>query len=127
MGRVLVVDDEPDIRAFIGLSLKLAGYEVMEASNGLEALAEIERGAIDMVILDLRMPELDGWGVIEALRANGSPPTLPIVVISAHATGDTSKRCLELGCKEYLSKPFTPEQILDAVGRWTESEARRPR
>lgn len=122
--RVLVVEDEADLRLSLGLTLRVAGHEVVEAATGQEGLAAALHPADgeepDAVLLDLRLPDLDGWEVIEQLRAAGRFPELPVVVASADADPAARQRARALGCVGYLVKPFEPEQLLallDALPR----------
>lgn len=113
---VLVVDDEHDIRLLARIVLEGAGYEVREASSGQEAIALLDEGGFDVVLLDLRMSPIDGWGVLEHLREVGLVPSLPVVMLSAHADPAMAARAVELGCVGYLSKPFDTEELVAAVG-----------
>ena len=115
--RILVVDDEPDIRLLVRITLDGEGYDVVEASNGEEALEQIEREAPDLVFLDLRMPGIDGWGVLDRLSKNGDLERIPVVVVSAHATHGSSQRALSLGCRAYISKPFDPDELVETAER----------
>lgn len=113
--RVLIVDDEPDIRLLIRVNLIQAGYEVLEAGNGREAIDLLDREEPDLILLDLRLPGLDGWEVIEHLKEQGVADRIPVVAISAHASPTTKDRAREVGFRSYVSKPFTPEELLDVV------------
>jgi CheY-like chemotaxis protein len=110
----MVVDDEPDIRLLMRLSLERAGHTVLEAADGSVALAMLTESDVDLVLLDLRMPNIDGFGVLERLSESGRPKPL-IVACSAHADPGTVARALEAGCAAYLSKPFDPRQLEDVV------------
>jgi CheY-like chemotaxis protein len=119
--RLLVVDDEPDMRLFVRLALAGTGYDVIEAVDGRSALHAIDDEAPDCVLLDLRMPGIDGWGVLERLHADGRLERLPVVVQSAHARGTTERAVLDAGARAFLPKPFsidglilTLEQVLRA-------------
>lgn len=120
-GRILVVDDEPDIRMLVRITLDGEGYDVVEASNGEEALEQIAREEPDLVFLDLRMPGIDGWGVLDRLSENGELERIPVVVVSAHASHGSSQRALSLGCRGYISKPFDPDELLQAAERFLSS------
>lgn len=113
--RLLVVDDESDIRLSISLALSLAGHEVVEATTGAEAVARVVADAPDAVLLDLRLPDVDGWGVLERLRGLGRFPTVPVVVGSADADPAARRRALDEGCVGYLVKPFEPEELLSLL------------
>lgn len=116
--RVLIVDDEPDIRLLIRINLLAAGYEVLEAGNGREAIDILEGEEPDLVLLDLRLPELDGWDVLEHLKKRGVAERVPVVAISAHASPTTKERAREVGFRSYVSKPFTPEELLEVVAHY---------
>ena len=106
---VLVVDDVPENRDLLVRRLKRLGInEVEQAANGLEALAAIERRNFDLVLLDIMMPELDGFGVLERLKQNGRINELPVVVISALNEIEPVVRCVELGAEDFIFKPFNP-------------------
>jgi DNA-binding response OmpR family regulator len=105
---VLVVDDEADIRHFLTLMLESEGYRVVTAEDGGEALAILDQGRPDVVLLDLMMPRVDGWSVLRALQGRTHPP---IIVVSAVAN---ASGVLELGAAAWVSKPFSPRQVLEA-------------
>jgi len=117
MAKVLVVDDEPDIVLFAQVNLELSGHEVCTASDGREALAMVEAERPDAVILDVMMPNLDGWGVLDALKHHDDPTlrTIPIVMLTAlDADLDHARGSIE-GAVRYLIKPVTPEQMIAAL------------
>jgi phosphoserine phosphatase RsbU/P len=125
---VLVVDDVPENRDLLARRLKRLGIEEIEqASNGLEALAAIERRQFDLVLLDIMMPELDGFGVLERLKANGRVNDLPIVVISALNEIEPVVRCIELGAEDFIFKPFNPTLLRARVLATLEKKALRDR
>ena len=113
--RVLVVDDESDIRLSMGLALRLAGHEVLEAATGDEAVRCVVQETPDAVLLDLRLPDIDGWEVLERLRDLGRFPEVPVVVGSADADPAARRRALSAGCAGYLVKPFEPDALLALV------------
>ena len=113
--KVLVVEDDRNIRHLIRTRLEIAGYQVITAGDGREALERFEAGKPDAMVLDINMPVLDGFGVLQALRDLGR--SLPILVLTArHATEDV-QRAVRLGAKDYLAKPFSEAQLLTRVGR----------
>jgi two-component system KDP operon response regulator KdpE len=110
--KILVVDDEPQIRKFLRISLNAHGYEVVEASNGKEAVSKAALEKVDLLILDLGLPDLDGHEVIEQIREWSA---LPIIVLSVRA-GDTEKvRALDGGAADYLTKPFSIAELMARV------------
>ena len=110
---VLVVDDDDLIRESISDILDLEGYPVETAANGAEALAAVERSRPSLVLLDMRMPIMDGWGFAGALGQRGID--LPIIVITAAQSAETW--ATEVGDQAFLSKPFELDDLLDAVER----------
>jgi CheY-like chemotaxis protein len=117
MGRtVLVVDDEPDIRVLARVALQSAGYRVIEASSGQEALAAIETEGPDVALLDIRMPDMDGWEVLDKLRHADLLDDLRVVMCSAHEMASGPEWAREKGAAGFLPKPFMPEELVEAVG-----------
>jgi CheY-like chemotaxis protein len=113
--KILVVDDEPDILLATRLLLESASFSVVEARNGEEALAAVDVEKPDAMLLDLRMPGMDGWEVLEHLREKGQLGRLPVIVLSAHTGGTTMERSFELGAKGYVSKPFELADLRKAL------------
>lgn len=107
--KVLVVDDEPAIRRFLRTSLSAHGYLVDEADDGRAALESIRRNATDVLILDLGLPEVDGFEVIRCLRDSGS--ALPIIVLSSRADEHGKVEAFDLGADDYLTKPFGVDEL----------------
>jgi len=107
--RVLVVDDEPAIRRFLRTSLSAQGHQVEEAEDGAPALDAVQRNATDMLILDLGLPQLDGFEVIRRLRGAGS--SLPIIVLSSRTDERGKVEALDLGADDYLTKPFGVDEL----------------
>lgn len=106
--RILVVDDEASIRRILETRLKMVGYEVMTAADGEEALEVFSKFIPDLVILDVMMPKLDGYGVTKEIRKTSETP---IIILTA--LGDVSERItgLELGADDYVIKPFSPKEL----------------
>jgi CheY-like chemotaxis protein len=109
--RILVVDDEPDIRATVSAILASEGYLVVEARNGAEALVAVEEQTPDVVLLDMRMPVLDGWGFASELRRRGHE--VPIVVMTA--ARDASRWAAEIAASAFVAKPFGFDDLISAV------------
>jgi sigma-B regulation protein RsbU (phosphoserine phosphatase) len=123
---VLVVDDVAENRDLLVRRLKRLGItDVEEAVNGVAALAAIERRNFDLVLLDIMMPEMNGYQVLEHLRQNGRIHDLPIIVISALTEIEPVVRCIELGAEDYVSKPFNPTLLRARVMATLEKKALR--
>ncbi len=103
---VLLVDDEDQLRRVMRDLLERDGYEVAEAADGVEALDQVDRHAPDIIVLDLNLPGLDGYGVLSHLRSRPATEDIPVVVLTAHGDEDAEVRVFELGADDYLSKPF---------------------
>ena len=106
--RILVVDDEPQIRRFLGISLRAQGYEVGEAASGAEGLAALATRGADLVVLDLGLPDQDGREVLRDLRAWS---TVPVIVLSVRALEREKVALLDGGANDYLTKPFGIEEL----------------
>src|SRR5215468_9692340 len=110
--RILVVDDEPRMINFIRMNLELEGHEVVEAHNGLEALEEVRTKLPDIVLLDVMMPELDGFETLRMLREFS---TIPVIMLTAKGEEDDKVFGLELGADDYVTKPFGPRELSSRV------------
>ena len=106
--RILVADDEASIRRILETRLKMVGYEVITAADGEEALEAFQKHNPDLIILDVMMPKMDGYGVTREVRRNSD---VPIIILTA--LGDVSERItgLELGADDYVVKPFSPKEL----------------
>lgn len=120
---ILVVDDEPRIVRLVRMNLEAEGARVIEAANGLEALKQVREALPNAVILDVMMPELDGWEILKMLREVSE---VPVIMLTVCAEEDDRVRGLELGADDYLGKPFSPRELvsrLKAVLRRTARES----
>ncbi len=112
---ILVADDEANIRKVLAATLRKEGYEVLTAADGAEALQMLERERVDVLLTDLRMPEVDGMELLNsALEAR---PGLPVVILTAHGTVETAKTALKRGAFDYLEKPFDREELRLIIGK----------
>ena len=109
-GRVLVVDDEPDVREAIEAALELEGHRVATAVDGLDALTALSRSPVDAIVLDVLMPNLDGFEVCRRLRAAGN--RTPILILTARDAEEDCIRGLDLGADDYVVKPFALGELL---------------
>ena len=110
--RILVVDDEPRMIGFIRMNLELEGYQVLAASNGLEALDEVRKNIPDLIILDVMMPELDGFETLRMLREFSN---VPVIMLTAKGEEDDRVYGLELGADDYVTKPFSAREVTSRV------------
>ncbi|HXQ50622.1 MAG TPA: response regulator transcription factor [Stellaceae bacterium] len=110
---VLVVDDEPAIRRFLRTGLEVQGYRVIDAADGTEALDALRRSAVDVLVLDLGLPGIDGFEVIKRVRGGGS--SLPIIVLSSRTDERGKVEALDLGADDYVTKPFGIDELLARI------------
>ena len=127
--RVLVAeDDEPNQQVF-RIMLERRGYSVRIAANGLQALAALDEEFFDLLLLDVRMPDVDGWQVVESLRrGEGENPgcgRLPVIALTAMAQKSDRNRCLQAGMDEYLSKPLRAAELYSTVDRLLARQVRK--
>ena len=115
MARILVIDDEPSIAHVIRLLLEAQGHEVLVADDGSRGVATAQRRAPDAIVLDVMMPVMDGFAVLEALKADERTSDVPVMMLSALTSDPIEQRCLALGAMRYVEKPFEGNQLLDAV------------
>jgi DNA-binding response OmpR family regulator len=110
--KVLVVDDEEVIRRFLRIYLTKLGYEVEEAVDGAEALEQLSNEDFDFLILDILMPNKDGWEVLKEVKSNLKTKDIPVIVLTAKNEDSDMFKGYELGASYYLTKPFTKAQLL---------------
>ena len=123
--KILAIDDESDLTELIAYHLSRAGHEVETATNGWEAIEQVARNRPDLILLDLMLPDLDGFGFCEILRRNPATATIPIIIISAWASQDSRLLGLELGALDYITKPFSPHVLVERVNRFITQRADR--
>ena len=111
---ILIADDHDDNRELLFLILSGAGYDVREASDGSECLAQAQDQPPDLILMDLSMPGLDGWAVFRELKADQRTQAIPCMAVTAHAELDRNE-AIETGFSAYVSKPFSSDELLTAV------------
>lgn len=124
---ILSVDDESDANELVQFHLTKAGFNVLMAASGYEALEIIDSARPDLVLLDLMLPDLDGFGVCEILRRNPETATIPVMILSAWATTDSRGLGLELGALDFLTKPYSPVALVERVKRLLSNRTAQPR
>src|SRR6266566_3624213 len=112
MAKILVVDDEPDAVDLVEFNLKSAGYEVVTAADGAEALKKAKAHSPDLILLDLMLPEVDGLEVCKILRRDPAIAAIPVIMLTAKAAEIDRVLGLELGADDYITKPFSPRELV---------------
>jgi len=126
MPKILVVDDEPDAVELIKFNLKAAGYEVATAADGDEALKKARAVLPDLIVLDLMLPEVDGLEVCKILRRDPKVSAIPIIMLTAKAAEIDRVLGLELGADDYVTKPFSPRELVLRIKRLLRADAAAP-
>jgi two-component system chemotaxis response regulator CheY len=114
---ILTVDDSPSMRMLLKAALVDLGYDVVQAEDGVDALETIDGAAPDLVITDINMPRLDGFGLIEQLRVQDHYRTMPILVLTTESSDEKKQRARAAGATGWIVKPFDPEKLAAAIRR----------
>ena len=114
---ILIIDDEPPIAAALAIRLRAADYVVHCAMNGLEGLRLVRNARPDAVILDIRLPDIDGFEVCTRIKGDHDIQATPIIFLSANANSTVRQQALETGGAEFLCKPYNAQDVIDAVRR----------
>lgn len=115
MTRILVAEDERDIRELIAFTLRFAGFDVVLATNGAEAVEMAEASPPDLIILDVRMPKMSGYEACRRLKENPRTSSVPVVFLSAKGQESEIQQGLASGADEYILKPFAPDELIQQV------------
>ncbi len=115
MKKILVVDDEDDILHFLELVLREKGYDVVTASGGHEALTKAQLERPDLVLLDIMMPQMDGWEVLKLLRVDEETADIPVAMLSARTEAKDRVQGLQEGAIDYICKPFSLQELLGKI------------
>jgi two-component system, cell cycle response regulator DivK len=116
MAKILIVDDNADVREVLQCQLKMLGYLVISAENGYVAIEKAIAEQPDLILMDIMMPEMDGWQASRAVRANPDTKDIPILAATAMCRRADLNACLEAGCNGYIVKPFTMTELAQKVG-----------
>lgn len=114
---ILSVDDEPDITDLARFHLTRAGYDVITAATGREAIEAVNAHHPDLVLLDLMLPDIDGFGVCEILRRTPDTAAIPIVIVSAWSTTEAHELSMDYGVLAYVTKPFSPNELVARIAQ----------
>jgi len=115
MSKILVVDDEKNIRLVVGKSLEKAGFDVYYAVDGVQAVEKANKIYPGLVLLDLRLPKMNGFLVLEALKSDTSTEDIPVIILSALSEEDDVQKAISLGAEDFLVKPISQSDLLAAV------------
>jgi len=114
---IMIVDDAPSVRQVVSMALRGAGYEVVEASNGKDAVSKLDGRKLNLVICDLNMPQMDGLQFLEVIRAQQNYRFTPVIMLTTETADDKKARARSAGAKAWLTKPFQPSTMLEAVAK----------
>jgi len=114
--RILVIEDNEDIALVVATTLKLRNYEVLTATDGVQGMKMAFSTAFDLIILDILLPELDGYQVLQKLKSNPQTENVPIALFSAHVNEQERRHALQAGAAAVLLKPFEPRQFIQEIG-----------
>jgi DNA-binding response OmpR family regulator len=115
MAKILIAEDEKDIRDLISFTLRFAGHDVLSTTNGEDALQAALKEIPDLILLDVRMPRMNGYEACKKIKSNESIQHIPVVFLSAKGQESEVETGLEAGAEEYILKPFSPEQLTAQV------------
>jgi two-component system cell cycle response regulator DivK len=113
--RILVVEDQEDNRRILRDLLASAGYEIVEAVTGKEGVSMAQMHRPDLIIMDIQMPEMDGYEATRQIKANSALRDIPIIAVTSYALSGDDKKAYEAGCVDYITKPFSPRQLLAKI------------
>ncbi len=113
--KVLVVDDEIPIQRIVKFNLEKEGYIVFLADNGKKAVESVKQNAPDLILLDVMMPEMDGYEVCKMLKKNGKTKHIPVIMLTARGQESDEKKGLSSGADDYITKPFSPKKLMELV------------
>ncbi len=115
MSDILIVEDNPVNQKLIAFLLARAGYSYEVADNGAVALERLEQGQFKLVLMDMMMPVMNGYDATKAIRSNQKLRNLPVIALTANAMKGEDEKCRAAGCSDYLAKPYSKDQILNAI------------
>ncbi|NJN43387.1 MAG: response regulator [Anaerolineae bacterium] len=115
MAKILIAEDERDIRDLITFTLRFAGHDVTAASNGAEAVEQVEKIMPDLIMLDVRMPKMTGYEACEVIKSQETTKHIPVVFLSAKGQDTEVRTGMEVGATDYILKPFAPDKLTERV------------
>jgi two-component system chemotaxis response regulator CheY len=115
--KILIIDDSAVFRKVVSMNLKHAGYEVVEAIDGMDALSKLSVAKPNLIVCDVNMPNMDGLTFVSKVRADENNRFIPIIMLTTESQEEKKKKGMEAGAKAWLVKPFAPEQLLSAISK----------
>jgi two-component system cell cycle response regulator DivK len=115
MKRILVVEDQEDNRHILRALLTNAGFDIVEAENGEEAIASAQASRPDLILMDIQLPILDGYEATRRIKADPNLKSIPIIVVTSYALSGDEDKARRAGCDDYVAKPFSPRQLLAKI------------
>jgi len=125
--RVLLVDDYPDAREMYSEYLQFSGFDVVEATNGMEALKSAVESSPDIILMDLSLPVMDGWEATRRLKADERTASIPVVALTGHALAGISEGAKRAGCDAFVTKPCLPEDLVKEIRRILDTPTKKGR
>lgn len=113
--KILVVDDEIHITTLLKINLEICGFVVDVARDGVEALERVDANPPNLILLDIKMPRLNGWQVCEKLKADDKTSEIPIIMVTAFGQNEARQRSFDLGADEFMAKPFESSDLLEVI------------
>ncbi|MFN8399667.1 MAG: response regulator [Anaerolineales bacterium] len=117
-GRILIVEDNMDTYELVRFILEKNGFETFLAMNGRDGVNAATKQRPDLIIMDLSMPEMDGWTAMQLIKSDPAVSFIPMIALTAHALPSDRKRAFDAGCDEYITKPMDLMDLLDTVKSW---------
>ena len=121
--RVLVVEDQEGNRTILRDLLTSVGFEVLEAINGVEGIETAARERPDLILMDIQMPEMDGYEATRRIKAEPTTAAIPVIAVTSYALSGDEEKAKAAGCDDYVTKPFSPRALLATVRTWIERPA----
>lgn len=118
MSKILIIDDEIELAELVQLRLEALGHEVFQASNGREGLQKLKESHPDLILLDVMMPELDGFEVCQIIKKNKDWEMIPVIMLTAKAQHGDDALCLAMGADDYISKPFDMKVLTQKIEKY---------
>ncbi|MBL8099327.1 MAG: response regulator [Anaerolineales bacterium] len=117
-GRVLIVEDNMDTYELVRFILEKNGYEVFLAVNGRDGVNAANKQKPDLIVMDLSMPEMDGWTATRLIKENKQTSSIPLIALTAHVLPGDRQRAVDSGCDEFITKPMDLLELVETVNRW---------